>query len=162
MTPSRMSQELPSRDPIVLAELVATGRLALEAIAGEPNDLDHFERLGLRDAVVALLRPAAEVAARNERLARLDPDVGIAVCLAGIDDPAAAVATLPFVSVVVREASPAGDGIELDGTTTHSAAQKRIVEDQPPEWSVTDGYLFVRGVDSDTIASALVATRPAG
>lgn len=131
MTTSRTSQELPSRDPIVLADLVATGRYALEAIAGEPADLDHFDRIGLRDAVIGLLRPRAEVAAHEERLTRLDPDVGIAVCLAGIDDPAAAVA-------------------ELQGKSKTE-----------PEWSVADGHLFVRGVDQATIEIALAATRPA-
>lgn len=131
MTADRITQPLPTRDPSELAEMVRTQRFALEAIMGEESEPDYYERRGLRDAVIAMLRPQAVADHYALQLERLDPDVGIAVCLAGIDDPEAAVA-------------------QLQGR-----------KKEAPEWSVEDGHLFVRGHVSDEIAAALQATRPA-
>lgn len=149
--PYKRRELLTRLRPEEFARLVELGYAATDSIiwpgpAGELPDGEEPISISHRDAGLVVEQARNERIVSHDALERLGEDPpGIAVVLAGIDDPAAAVASL---------------GLPKLTTDTGDGKKKRpLTLDERPDVFVEDGWIYVVGKTGEEVAAALVATR---
>ena len=112
-------------------DLVSSGALSIERIA-DPR----LRQMALREH-----RRLMDDQAMSDALDRLSDDVGIASVIATLDDPEEIIAHL------------------VSETTMQPPEDWPEDQDWAPEWTCSEGWLYVRGVGSEELAEAVVTVR---
>lgn len=150
LDPAKYRYWLEQQDVNDLADLAAAGLVATDAFPGPPAPAGGLAPPNrIRQDVDAILRYRADQANASAYAAL---PVAIVHILPGVDDVAAAMASLPR-RTVARYPNPEDAEIGPDGAVV------LVDTEVDPEWELHGDALFVVGVGEAHVRQALIATR---